>query len=273
MPNDLLLVDTRDGVTTLTFNHPRRLNGWTAPMLEALLETLPRIGQDDVTKAIVITGSGRYYSAGVNLGGALKLDHPKRLHAFIVQHNQAIFDAFLDLDKPILVAANGPTIGAPVTSATLCDAIVASERATFSTPFAKLGVTPEGCSSVHLPRLIGADNAQRMLGPEGWTPTAAEALEVGLVDEVVPHDALMERAQAIAAGWVAEGRGRSFRAGSTRAELKAVNAKESQQLADAFLSAPFLKGQMRFLWSKKKRGPAVMFAGLWLSSPVWRLLL
>ena len=78
MPNDLLLVDTRDGVTTLTFNHPRRLNGWTAPMLEALLETLPRIGQDDVTKAIVITGSGRYYSAGVNLGGALKLPLPHR---------------------------------------------------------------------------------------------------------------------------------------------------------------------------------------------------
>ena len=242
-------------------------------MLEALLEALPRVGSDAATKAVIITGTGKYYSAGVNLGGTLKLDHPKRLHAFIVQHNQAIFDAFIDLDKPILVAANGPTIGAPVTSATLCDAIVASDRATFSTPFARLGVTPEGCSSVHLPRLIGAENAARMLGSEGWRPTAAEALEVGLVDEVVPHDELMQRAQAIAAGWVAEGRTRSFRAGSTRAELKEINAKESRELADAFLSAPFLKGQMRFLWSKKKHGPAAMFAGLWLTNPLWRLLL
>lgn len=273
MPTDLLLVDTRNGVTTLTFNHPRRLNGWTAPMLEALLETLPKIGQDGATKAVVITGKGEYYSAGVNLGGALKLDHPKRLHAFIVKHNQAIFDAFLDLDKPILVAANGPIIGAPVTSATLCDAIVASDRATFSTPFAKLGVTPEGCSSVHLPRLIGEASAQRMLGPEGWRPTAAEALDVGLIDEVVPHDDLQERAQAIAREWVAQGKGRAFRAGSTREELKAINATESLQLADAFLSAPFLKGQMRFLWAKGKRGPAAMFAGLWITSPVWRLLL
>jgi enoyl-CoA hydratase/carnithine racemase len=267
------LTDTQDGVTTLTFNHARRLNGWTAPMLEALLEALPRVARDADTKAVIITGTGKYYSAGVNLGGTLKLDHPKSLHAFIVEHNQAIFDAFIDLDKPILVAANGPTIGAPVTSATLCDAIVASEKATFSTPFARLGVTPDGCSSVHLPRLIGAESAARMLGPEGWRPTAAEALEVGLVDEVVPHDELMDRARAIAAGWVAEGRVRTFRAGSTRAELKAINAKESRELADAFLSAPFLKGQMRFLWSKKKRGPALMFAALWLTSPFWQLLL
>jgi hypothetical protein len=83
----------------------------------------------------------------------------------------------------------------------------------------------------------------------------------------------MDRARAIAAGWVAEGRVRTFRAGSTRAELKAINAKESRELADAFLSAPFLKGQMRFLWSKKKRGPALMFAALWLTSPFWQLLL
>lgn len=91
--------------------------------------------------------------------------------------------------KPIIVAANGPAVGGVVTSASLCDAIIASDTATFSTPFSALGLVPEGCSSVHFERIMGGrKNAQRMLGPEGWKPTAEEAKEVGLVSEVVPHD-------------------------------------------------------------------------------------
>ena len=271
MSSDLILSSTRDHVTTLTMNHPRRLNGWTAPMLRALQDALQQASSDDNTHAIVLTGTGTYYSAGVNLGGTLRLDHPKALHAFIVEHNQALFDTFLHIDKPIVAAVNGPAIGAPVTSATLCDAIVAADSATFSTPFARLGVPPEGCSSIHFARLMGAANATRMLGPEGWRPTAAEAVEAGLIDQVVPADSLLEAAVSLARGRIPGGR--TFRAGSTREELLAANAKESVQLADAFLSAPFLKGQMKFLWSKKKRGPAAMFAGLWLTSPAWRLLL
>ena len=73
----------------------------------------------------------------------MQMKHPQKLHEFIVKNNAAIFDAFLDFPKPLIVAANGPAIGACVTSATLCDAIIASEKATFSTPFAKLGIVPE----------------------------------------------------------------------------------------------------------------------------------
>jgi enoyl-CoA hydratase/carnithine racemase len=271
MPEPLVLRSTDAGVTTLTMNHARRLNGWTAPMLEALIGALRDVATDPETRAVVLTGAGEYYSAGVNLGATLRLQHPRKLHAFIVQHNQALFDAFLDLDKPIVAAVNGHCIGAPVTSATLCDAIVAAEGATFLTPFSRLGIPPEGCSSVMFARLMGEAGARRMLGPEGWRPTAAEALELGLVDEVVPASALLERAQARARDAI-EG-GRTYRGGFTRDALKAVNARESVDLASAFLSAPFLKGQMKFLWSKKKRQPAAMFAALWATSPAWRLLL
>lgn len=272
MPDDLLLRETNaDGVTTLTMNNPRRLNGWTAAMLEAVIGGLRDLNTDDATRAVVLTGTGDYYSAGVNLGATLRLDHPKKLHAFIVQHNQALFDAFLDLDKPIIAAVNGHAIGAPVTSATLCDAVIASERATFTTPFSRLGIPPEGCSSVHFARIMGEATAQRLLGPEGWKPTAAQAAQAGLIDEVVPHDELLGRARAAAAHRIAGGR--TFRGGSTRADLKAANARESVELATAFLSPPFLKGQMRFLWSKGKTQPAAMFAALWATSPLWRLLL
>lgn len=271
--SDLVLTRTADGVRTLTMNHPRRLNGWTLGMIEALFTALREADADEAVGAIVLTGTGAYYSAGVNLSSTIRLGHPRALRETIRRHNQALFDAFLDLDTPILAAINGYAIGAPVTSATLCDAMIAAEAATFTTPFAKLGVPPEGCSSEHLPALIGAEAAERLLGPEGWTPTAAEAHEVGLVGEVVPADMLLDRAQDIAVGWVAEGRPRTFRAGATRERLKAVNARESQALADAFLAPPFLMGQARFLASRQKWAPAAMFYALRATRPAWRLLL
>jgi enoyl-CoA hydratase/carnithine racemase len=237
--------------------------------MEALFVQLEDLAIHEDTAVVVLTGTDPYYSAGVNLSSTIQLAAPRTLRDTIVRHNRAVFDGFIDFPKPLIVAVNGPAIGATVTSATLADAIVASERATFSTPFARLGVTPEGCSSVHLPRLIGADNAARMLGEEGWKPTAAEALEVGLVDEVVPHDELLPRAQALAEAWVAEGRTRQFRAGSTREELHEINARESEALGDAFLAAPFLMGQARFLWSRKKYGPALTFLGLRVTRPIW----
>lgn len=271
--NDLVLRSHLNGVTTLTLNMPRRLNGWTRPMMSALDEAFAWAVADEATRVVILTGADPYYCAGVNLGGTLSMGHPKKLRAMIIKHNQSLFDGFLDFPKPIIVAANGPAIGAAVTSATLCDGIIASEKATFSTPFARLGVPPEGCSSVHFERLMGAESAQRILGKEGWVPTAAQALEVGLVQWVVPHEQLLSEAQRIAEGWVTSGAKRSFQAGSQHAELKAVNAKESVQVADAFLASPFLKSQSRFLWSKKKRGPAAMFFSLWVTRPLWSRLL
>lgn len=271
--DDLILSSTRDGVTTLTMNNPARLNGWTAPMMDALKANLAQAADDDGCEALILTGADPYYCAGVNLGGTLKLAHPRKLHALIIEHNQALFETFLRFPKPILIAANGPAIGASVTSATLCDGIIASEKATFSTPFAALGVAREGCSSVHLARLIGHDAAERMLGEEGWRPTGAEAAELGLVLEVVPHEQLLPRAQAIAEEWVEQGKAREFRGGSTLEELLEINARESIELADSFLQAPFLRGQFRFLLAKKKLPPALTFGALWLTRPLWSRLL
>ena len=270
---DLILKSTTNGVTTLVMNMPHRLNGWTDAMMKCLKIALTDAAVDPATEAVILTGADPYYCAGVNLGATLRLGHPKTLHGLIVEHNQALFDAFLDFPKPILIAANGPAIGASVTSATLCDGIIASEKATFSTPFARLGVCPEGCSSVHLARLVGEDSAKRMLGSEGWAPTAAEAHEVGLVEWVVPHERLLDSAQSIAEGWVNTGATRTFRGGSQKDELKAINARESIDVANHFLAPRFLKGQFRFLWSKKKHGPALMFLSLWVTRPRWSRLL
>lgn len=270
---DLLLVSTTNRVTTITMNDPRRLNGWTNEMMQALRSALARAATDAGTAVVILTGTGRYYSAGVNLGGTLQLAHPETLRREIIRHNQALFDMFLDFDKPILIAVNGPAIGATVTSATLCDGIVAAASATFSTPFHRLGVPPEGCSSEHFPRLMGEAASQRMLGPEGWTPTAKEAQEAGLVTAVVDDDALLAEARRLAEQWIAEGHVRTFRGGATRDDLKAVNARESVALATAFLSPKFLEGQFKFLVKKKKAVPALMFLTLRLTRPAWSRLL
>lgn len=265
------LVQTSDvnGVRTLTMNLPKRLNGWTEAMMRAMADAFAAAAADDAVQAVILTGAGKYYSAGVNLGGTMKLQAPKALHAFIVEHNEALFRRFIDFPKPILAAVNGPAIGASVTSATLCDGILAAESASFSTPFAKLGVAREGCSSVLFERIMSPEAAERMLGAEGWVPTGAEAAEVELALEVVPDAELLGRAQAIAEGWIAAGHARSYRGDATRDELVAVNAAESVRVADSFLSGKFLDGQFKFLWSRNKRGPALMFKTLQITRPVW----
>ena len=261
------------GVTTLRMNHPKKLNGWTQSMMDALRDGMAAADADPATKVLVLTGTDPYYSAGVNLAGTLGLAHPRELHAQIIEHNQALFEQFLGFSKPLIAAVNGPAIGAVVTSATLCDAIVASERATFSTPFARLGVTPEGCSSVLFEKLMSARNAQRMLGPEGWVPDAREAKEAGLIDQVVPHDELASAAQTLGERWITAGRKRVFKGGMSVDALRAINARESRELADAFLDVPFLMGQYRFLRKKGKRRMAVLFWTLARTRPLWSRML
>jgi enoyl-CoA hydratase/carnithine racemase len=270
---NLVVVTRKDGVATLRFNLPKRLNGWTVAMKAAIEDNLEQLAADDDVGAVILTGTGDYYSAGVDLGGALQPGHPRELRRMIIDANQKLFDLFIDYPKPLIAAVNGHAIGATVTTATLCDAILAAPNATFSTPFAKVGLPAEGCSSVLFPRLLGHATAERILGAEGWKPTAEEALNIGLIEEVVPGEQLLNRAQELASSWVAEGRGRVFKAQMTADELKRINAEESVRIADGFLSPAFMMNQYRFLKARNKTGPALTFLALRLTRPVWSLLL
>jgi peroxisomal 3,2-trans-enoyl-CoA isomerase len=261
------------GVLTIMMNKPNKLNGWTTEMMDAFATAFENAAKDEATKAVIFTGAGDYYSAGVNLGGTLKLMAPKKLHQLIVEHNQSLFDKFLTFPKPILVAVNGPAIGASVTSATLCDAIIAADTSTYSTPFAALGIRPEGCSSIQFATLLGEKNAQRMLKKEGWKPNAQEALSIGLVQWVVPKSQLQTEAQKVAQQWVTDGRSRKILGGIALSELQTVNKRESIELANRFLGAEFLRGQFTFLWRKKKHLPSMVFLLLWLLRPLWKRFL
>lgn len=271
----LILTETCDeGVRTITLNNPTKFNGWNEPMMTAMGAAFDAATADDAVKAVVLTGADPYYCAGVDLASSLRPMMPAALHRMILDSNLRIFNAFLDFPKPLVVAVNGPVLGAACTSATLADAVIASEKATFSTPFARLGVSPEGCSSVHFPYLMGDAAAARMLGDEGWVPTAAEAADAGLVDACVPHGdlaaAAAERARALARD---PAYAKSHRGFPDTDALKAVNESESLALASAFLDVPFLQGQVDFLASKGKTRPALVFRLLIATRPAWSKLL
>ncbi len=210
-----------------------------------------------------------------------------------MKRNSAVFNNIIDFPKPIIVAVNGPAIGAVVTSATLCDAVLAAEEATFSTPFAALGIVPEGCSSVHFERIMGKENAERMLGKEGFKPTAKQAKKIGLITEVVPGDKverscnpnlekkyahnlnfqLMGRAQDLGEKWIETGRKRWMVERGVQAEYRKINLEESHKLASAFLAPPFLNAQYQFLKKKGKSGPATAFWVAKTLRPIWGRML
>ena len=269
---ELVLLSTKNNVTTVTMNNPKKLNGWTVAMSNSLLETFAKLSNDQETKVMILTGSDPYYSAGAALSENITPMHPKKLHTMIVDNNEKLFNAFLDFPKPILVAANGPAIGATVTSATLCDAILASEKASFLTPFARLSVAAEGCSSVHFERMLGREAAERML-VKGEKIDASEALSIGLVTEVVNHAELLSRAQQLAETWISQGRQRAIPGNQDVSEYKMVNRRESVQVADSFLSYTFLDNQVNFLRSKGKESDARVFWILKTLRPLWSKLL
>ena len=239
--------------------------------MKALFTAMEEAGASTYVKGLVITGKGKYYSAGVDLSSMIVPKAPSKLVRQIRDQNEACFGAFINFPKPIVAAVNGPAIGAAVTSTVLMDAVVASESATFSLPFAKLGVPPEGCSSVTFPELMGKENAERMLGPENWIPTAREAVDAGLISEVVPgdHNALVARAAAVVAERIAAGGGRRFDEAEGE-RLRRVNADESATLANAFVSEKFLNAMYNFNVQRKK---ASLSRGFWVaktSLPLWK---
>lgn len=265
------LSDSGTGVLTLTFNNPDKLNAWTLPLLKQLFFQLQDATLDPAVKGVVLTGKGKYYSAGVDLSAIIKPMAPTKLIRQIRDQNQRLFASILEFPKPIAAAVNGPAIGAAVTSTLLMDGCFASPSATFSLPFAKLGVPPEGGSSVTFAERMGAANAQRMLGEENWTPTAAEALQAKLIDGVVQlgPEELLATASSFVEQRIAAGGGRRF-GRAELARLSRVNADESAELANAFVSPKFLGAMEAFNRNKKKAQLAAFFRAARITLPLWQ---
>ena len=188
------------GVLTITLNRPDRLNAWTATMGRELITAVDEADRDDDVRAIIVTGAGRGFCAGADLGGGeATFDWRQRQSSGAVPRDgggQFTLRVF-DCTKPVIAAINGPAVGVGATMTLPMDIRLAADDARLGFVFARRGIVPEACSSWFLPRLVGISRAMEWVATGRVFP-AHEALEAGLVRSLHPPDELLDAARAIA---------------------------------------------------------------------------
>jgi len=198
---ETLLYDVADRVATVTLNRPDRLNAVNTTVIRELVEAFDAADGDDGVRAVIVTGAGRAFCAGADLGGGgtTFAGGPGRAET-PEQHRDGgglVTLRIFDLTKPVIAAINGPAVGFGITMTLAMDVRLASTAAKMGFVFSRRGVVPEACSTWFLPRLVGIAQAAewaytgRVFGPE-------EALAGGLVSQIVEPAALLPTARALA---------------------------------------------------------------------------
>jgi len=196
---ETLLTELRDRVLTVTMNRPDRLNAFTTQMMLDWLHLLDAIDADDHVRAVIVTGAGRGFCAGADLGGGGKTfdgSSEEKLHEHRDGGGRVTLRIF-ECKKPLIAAVNGPAVGVGVTMTLPMDVRLASEQARFGFVFARRGIVPEAASSWFLPRVVGISQAMEWVAT-GRVFGAQEALAGRLVSRVVPAAELLPAAQALA---------------------------------------------------------------------------
>lgn len=194
-----MLYDVRDGVGVITFNRPQRLNSWGPDIAAGFYAAIDQAEADPEVRAIVVTGTGRGFCAGADLGGGARPGLDAETSGTDV--SQLVGDRpphFLNaLRKPVIAAINGSCAGIGLTHALMCDIRFAAAGAKFATAFTRRGLVAEHGITWILPRLTGWGAAMDLL-LSGRTFLAEEACELGVVNYVVPAGQLQECAMAYA---------------------------------------------------------------------------
>ena len=202
MTEQQLLFDVQDHIAEITLNRPEALNALSPQMQTGLMEALDRVESDSEIRVAIITGAGRAFCAGGDLktmrerGEAEKASARLRIESLRAL-GRRIPVKIATMDKPVIAAVNGAAAGWGCDLSIACDFRFASDQAKFSIPFVKRGLLPDGGSTWTLPRLIGRDQALRLI-LTGELIDVREAQRIGLVTEVVPAAELMERTREFA---------------------------------------------------------------------------
>lgn len=188
------------GVLTVTFNRPEVLNAFNDQMCAELAEALRRAERDAAVRCLILTGSGRGFSAGQDLGAFREREERGASHS-IRAHLQATYNRIVArmraLEKPIIAGMNGVSAGVGLSLALACDIRIAADNATLTTGFSRIGLVPDGGMSFMLPLLVGLGRAAELAFTSDRID-AAEAHRLGLVNRVVPAAELGEATQALA---------------------------------------------------------------------------
>ena len=199
-----LLVETVEGVCHLTLNRPDKLNAFNDALGALLAEALDRCAADDGIRAVLLSGAGRGFCAGQDLGDRdpATMSGPPDLGDTLERIYNPIVRRIRALEKPVVCAVNGVAAGAGANLALACDIVIAAKSARFFQAFAKIGLLPDSGGTWMLPRLIGEARAKALAMTA--EPLGAEtAAEWGLIWRAVDNDALLDEAAALAKGLAA----------------------------------------------------------------------
>ena len=194
-----LIEETSDSVAKLVFNRPDRLNALSTPIMEGLLEALPRLAADPGIGVIVLTGAGRAFCAGGDIKSMAERSAERSVEQ-AVTHLRARMEVsrlLHEIPKPTIAMVNGPAAGAGMSLALACDLRIAAQSARFVTAFANIGFSGDFGGSYFLSKLIGTGKA-RELYYTAEPLDAARAFELGIVNKVVAEADLAEATMALA---------------------------------------------------------------------------
>jgi enoyl-CoA hydratase/carnithine racemase len=234
----------RDGILTLTINRPDKMNAFTVRMADEFVHAFRRANADDAVRAVVVTGAGKAFCAGMDLsvgGNVFGLDETQRptlddmrerlddpaIERGVRDTGGRVVLAIHDCLKPVIAAINGVAVGIGITMTLPMDVRIAARGARFGFVFGRIGIVPEACSTWFLPRLVGLSRALE------WTYSAEildieEARAAGLVRSVVAPERLLEEAYALAHRFVD---GRSTVATALTRQMMYRNSAQDHPLA------------------------------------------
>jgi 2-(1,2-epoxy-1,2-dihydrophenyl)acetyl-CoA isomerase len=195
-----ILFDVADGVATLTLNRPDRLNAFNSDMHREVADALAAVERDRSIRAVLLTGAGRGFSAGQDLGDqavASRNGEPPDLGRAIEDTYNPLVRRLRRLDRPVVCAVNGIAAGAGANIAFACDIVLAARSASFIQAFCKIGLLPDSGGTFFLPRLVGSARASA-LSLLGESINAEQAAQWGMIWRVVDDTALMTEATTLA---------------------------------------------------------------------------
>jgi len=230
-----ILVNVENSIRTITINREAKKNSINDAMYGSLTEAVKSADEDPSTNILVLTGKGEYYTAGNDIKDFQNVESVRR-KAF-----RHFIHALIDCKKPVVVLVNGHAIGIGVTSLGLVDAVYSTDKATFVTPFSRIGICAEGCSSYTFPRIMGYAKASELLYFSKKI-SAQDALNWGLVSEIFPEAEFQEKAwtrlremaqfpikSLMASKELVRGKERNF--------LHDLNEKEADKLVELLLAS------------------------------------
>lgn len=208
MEYETILYEEKEGIATVTLNRPSKLNAFDDQMIAETIEAIKAAGRDPAVRCLVITGSGRGFSSGQDLTAFGVRDDSFSIGDHLRHGYNRLVKEMVTLEKPIIGAINGVAAGAGCGVALAADIRIAAHTASFMLAFSKVGLIPDSGLTWLLPRLIGYTRAYEM-AVTAEKVMADQALEWGMVNDVVPADQLLETAQAWAQK-LAQGPTRAF---------------------------------------------------------------